>query len=150
MAPRILIAGGYGLIGSTVARHIRSISRDVELVLAGRTPEKGATLAEELTLARTAYLDVTDPGSLGVLDGVDLIVATLYDGGNTLVQAALARGIAHIGITTKADDVAPIAFAALRSPPRRPIVLLGYCAAGVATIVARKAMQPSAASTRSR
>jgi saccharopine dehydrogenase-like protein len=141
MAPRILIAGGYGMIGSAIARHIRSISPDAELVLAGRTPEKGAKLAAELTHARTAYVDVADAGSLGDLDGVDLIVAALYDGANTLVQAALARGIAHIGITTKADDVAPIAFAALRSPPRRPIVLAGYCAAGVATIVAQKAAQ---------
>ncbi|MFE0557512.1 hypothetical protein ACFW1P_16545 [Paenibacillus sp. NPDC058910] len=42
---RIYIAGGYGVVGSAVARHIRSINQDVEMILAGRNPEKGASLA---------------------------------------------------------------------------------------------------------
>ena len=129
--------GGYGLIGGTIARHIRRICTDVELVLAGRNPEKGATLAQELGGASTAYLDVGDAAHPSALASVDLIVAALYDPANTLVHAALTRGIAHIGITTKAEDVAPVAAAALRSSPRRPIVLLGHTMAGVATIVAQ-------------
>jgi hypothetical protein len=144
MTARILIAGGYGLIGSAIARHIRTISKDVELVLAGRNPANGAALASDLGGASTAYLDVEDVDALGGLvagdlAAVDLIVAALYDPANRLIHAALTRGIAHIGITTKAEDVAPIACAALGSPPRRPIVLLGHCMAGVATIVAQKA-----------
>ena len=65
MTARILIAGGYGLIGGTIARHIRRIGGDVELVLAGRNPEKGAALAQELGGASTAYLDVADADVLG-------------------------------------------------------------------------------------
>ena len=141
MTARVLIPGGYGIIGSTIARHIRRTGKDVELVLAGRTPEKGAALAQELGGASTAYLDVADADVLRSVGTVDLIVAALYDPANRLIDAALAHGIAHIGITTKAEDVAPIMCAALRSPPKRPIVLLGHCAAGVATIVAQKAAE---------
>ncbi|MPZ58208.1 MAG: hypothetical protein GEU91_17285 [Rhizobiales bacterium] len=141
MPSRILIAGGYGLVGGAIARHIRTISKDVEIVLAGRNPEKGAALAQELGGAGTTYLDVDVADPLGHIGPVDLIMAALYDPANALVHAALTHSIAHIGITTKAEDVAPIAFAALRSPPMRPIVLLGHCAAGVATIVAQKAAE---------
>ena len=142
MTMRMLIAGGYGLIGSTIARQVRTLSPDVELVLAGRNPEKGAALAGELGRASIAYLDVGNEAGLPDLAAIDLIVSALYDPANSLALTALARGVAHIGITTKADEVAPIAFAALRSPPKRPIVLLGHSMAGVATIVAQKAAQP--------
>jgi hypothetical protein len=141
MAPRILVAGGYGLVGCTIARLIREINSEVELVLAGRNPEKGAALAQELGHASTAYLDVEDIAAIGNLPPVDLFVAALYDPANVLVGAALRNGIGHIGITTKADDVAPIACAALRLPPKRPIVLLGHCMAGAATITAQRATE---------
>jgi hypothetical protein len=141
MAARILIAGGYGVIGGAIARQIRKISSDAELVLAGRNPGKGAALAQELGGASTAHLDVEAASGLVALGAVDLIVSALYDPANALIEAALTRGIAHIGITTKADDVAPIAAGALRLLPKRPIVLSGHSMAGAATIVAQTAAQ---------
>jgi len=137
MSARIFIAGGYGLVGSSFARLTRHLYQDVELILAGRTPAQGEALARELGAARTAILDIDDPASFGALAESDLVVAALYDPTNALLEAALARGIAHIGITTKADDVAPVTFSLLRTPPKRPVVLAGYCAAGVVTLVAK-------------
>jgi hypothetical protein len=130
MTKRILIAGGYGLIGSTFARHIRKAGWDVDLVLGGRNPAKGEALARELD-AETVYLDVEQghlPKDFGTFD---LVVATLYDPSGRLIDAALEHGVAHIGITTLADGVAPILFSALRSPPVKPVVLLGHWQAGV-------------------
>jgi predicted dinucleotide-binding enzyme len=141
MVARILVVGGYGLIGSTVARQIRKVTAEAELILAGRNPDKGAALARELGRAITAHLDVEAANGLDALDAVDLIVSALYDPANALIEAALTRSIAHIGITTKADDVAPITAAALRLPPKRPIVLSGHSMAGAATIVAQMAAQ---------
>jgi hypothetical protein len=129
------------LIGGTIARQLRAMSADVELVLAGRNPEKGAALARELGRASTRYLDVENVAALDGLAAIDLVVSALYDPANALVRAALTHGIAHIGITTKAEDVAPIACLALGSPPKRPIVLSGHSMAGAATIVAQKAAQ---------
>lgn len=141
MAARILIAGGYGVIGSTIARQIRQVSAEADLVLAGRNPDKGAALAQELGRTTTSHLDVEAANGLSALDAADLVVSALYDPANALIEAALTRCIAHIGITTKADDVAPIAAAALKHPPKRPIVLSGHSMAGAATIVAQMAAQ---------
>jgi hypothetical protein len=136
MAPRILIAGGYGFVGSAIARHVRRISKDVEIILAGRNRDSGKALAAELGNASVAHLDID---ALDTLPAADLIVSALYDPANALLHAALAKGAAHIGITTKAEDVAPVVFATLQTPPKRPIVLLGYSAAGAAMVVAKKA-----------
>lgn len=137
--PRLLIAGGYGAVGSHLARYLRQLSPDVELVLAGRNPEKGEPLAKELGKAATAYLDVEKPESLESLGTFDLFAAVLSDPAETLLQAALAQGGAHIGITKLADDIAPVTFAALASSPQRPIVLLSHWMAGVMTLAAQQA-----------
>ena len=54
MSPRVVIAGGYGLVGGLVARHLRAAGHELDLVLAGRNPDQGASLAAELG-ARITY-----------------------------------------------------------------------------------------------
>jgi len=60
--PRVVIVGGYGLVGGFVARHIRAAGHDVDLMLAGRNPQQGKALARELGAA-TLRLDVNDPAA---------------------------------------------------------------------------------------
>jgi uncharacterized protein YbjT (DUF2867 family) len=61
---RILIVGGYGLVGSNLARLIRNKYKAIELILAGRNPENGQGLAKELTNAETAYLNLDEGFSI--------------------------------------------------------------------------------------
>ncbi|MEC0309299.1 hypothetical protein P4H67_21275 [Paenibacillus lautus] len=133
---RIYIAGGYGVIGSAIARHIRKINQDAEIILAGRHPEKGSLLVQELGNARTAFLDIRQGQSPAELDQVDLIVSTIQDPADLLIQEALAKGTAHIGITKLADELTPILFAMQNHPPQAPIVPLGHSQAGILTLVA--------------
>lgn len=133
---RIYMAGGYGVIGSAVARHIRKINQDAEIILAGRHPEKGSLLVQELGNARTAFLDIRQGQSPAKLDQVDLIVSTIQDPADLLIQEALAKGTAHIGITKLADELTPILFAMQNHPPQAPIVPLGHSQAGILTLVA--------------
>ena len=137
MTLRILIAGGYGVVGSHIARHIRAAGHDIELILGGRNPDQGQALAEDLGTATTIHLDVADPASgLAALGRVDLIVSALKDPADALIDVALRLGAAHIGITKTADQIAPVLFATRDARPRRPIVLLGHWQAGVMTLAA--------------
>ena len=141
MVQRVLIAGGYGAVGGTVARYLRRLGPDLDIILAGRTPETGAALAREIG-AGTLRLDVADPAAaLAGLGPVDLIVAALQDRGDALIHAAMARGAAHIGITKVVEETGPAVFAALHAPPRRPVVLAGHWAAGMLILVARQAVE---------
>ncbi|RAR43072.1 hypothetical protein [Paenibacillus sp. MDMC362] len=133
---RIYIAGGYGVIGSAVARHIRTINQETEIILAGRNPEKGSLLVQELGNARTAFLDIRQGLAPGELDQADLIVSAIQDPADLLIQEALAKGIAHIGITKLADELTPMLFAMQSHPPQAPIVPLGHSQAGILTLVA--------------
>jgi hypothetical protein len=132
---RVVIAGGYGLVGGMVARHLRAADHQVDLVLAGRNPEHGEGLAAELG-ARTARLDVADAaGSLAALGSVDLLIATLQDPGDNLLTTALRAGAAHIGIVRTADSMASSAIVAVNLA-QRPALMLGHWQAGVLTLAA--------------
>ncbi|OWJ65513.1 saccharopine dehydrogenase NADP-binding domain-containing protein [Inquilinus limosus] len=140
MVQRVLIAGGYGAVGGTAARYLRRLAPDLEIILAGRSAEAGAALAREIG-ATTLRLDVADPAAaLAEVGPVDLILATLQDRGDALIQAAMAQGAAHIGITKVVEETGPAVFAALHAPPRRPVVLAGHWAAGVLILAARPAI----------
>lgn len=137
----ILIAGGYGVVGSSIARLIRSVNADIEIVLAGRNPERGAALAQKLGNARTAYLDLEKLSRSENWGRYDLIVSALQDPADALIDIALKQGIAHIGITKLSDEITPLSFSTLGTPPQRPIVPLGHSQSGVMTLVALKAAQ---------
>lgn len=135
MRPRVVIVGGYGLVGGFVARHIRTAGHDVELLLAGRNPEQGQALARELG-AGMLRLDVDDPAAgLAEAGAVDLVIATLQDPGDNLLAAALRGGAAHIGIVRTSDSLASTAIAAA-ALARRPALVLGHWQAGVLTLAA--------------
>ena len=138
MTARILIAGGYGLVGGWIARHVRAAGHDVELILAGRHPEVGRALAAELG-ARTARLDVLDAeAGLTEVGPVDLVVAALIDPGDSLLTASLKAGAAHIGIVGMAESVASIVAAAARHA-RRPALIAGHWQAGALVAAAQVA-----------
>lgn len=139
MTPRILIAGGYGLVGGLIARHIRAAGHGVELILAGRRPAEGEALARELGAA-TAFLDAADPEpALAAVGPVDLVVAALQDPGDSLLSATLRAGAGHIGIVRIAETMASSAIAVCAAAPARPALMLGHWQAGVLTLAAQAA-----------
>lgn len=134
----ILIAGGYGVVGSAIARHIRFVNPHARIVLAGRNPERGRALAAELGNASVIGLDLDKPLPSMNWGQFDLIIAAMQDPGDTLIRVALDYGIAHIGITKLADEVAPLLSSVLSKPPARPIVPLGHSQSGVLTLAANR------------
>lgn len=139
MSSRILIAGGYGLVGGLIARQIRVAGHDVELILAGRNPANGEALAQAVG-ARVIKLDVAEAAAdLAAAGPIDLVVAALQDPGDVLLTAAMRQGAAHIGIVGMADSVASTVIAASQARPVRPCLILGHWQAGVLVAAAQVA-----------
>jgi glutamyl-tRNA reductase len=91
---RALFIGGYGLVGSNAVRTLRSFSKDVEILIAGRRPELGEALAKEVGSARTAFFDSEDASTcLAGLGPIDLVVSTISDLDDKVALSALQRGI---------------------------------------------------------
>ncbi|MBE9583314.1 hypothetical protein IM792_02530 [Mucilaginibacter sp. JRF] len=135
---RILIAGGYGLVGSNAARLIRKHYKDVELILAGRTPQHGEQLARELGNAKTAHLDLKARFKKEQYGAIDLVIAATEDRSNVLQEAAILNGFACITITEMAEDISPILCRSLHKAFPAPIVLASHWQAGIITLVAKQ------------
>ncbi|WP_326834088.1 NmrA family NAD(P)-binding protein [Amycolatopsis rhabdoformis] len=132
---RVLIVGGYGLVGGWVARHLRAAGHDVDLVLGGRSPEAGRELAGEVG-AELVRFDLDDAaGSLAAAGEVDLVISMMQDPHDDLLVAALRAGTAHLGIVRKMDNVGPTALLAA-ALARKPALLLGHWQAGATTYAA--------------
>lgn len=135
MRARILIAGGWGLVGSRIAKVLREAGHDLDIVLAGRNPDSGKALATGLG-ASLVRLDVAHPAEgLAAAGPVDLVIAALQDPDDTLLAAALRSGAGHIGITRTVDNMATSAITAAACA-RRPAMMLGHWQAGVLTLAA--------------
>jgi uncharacterized protein YbjT (DUF2867 family) len=113
---RALFVGGYGLVGSNAVRTLRSLSKDVEILIAGRRPTLGEALAQEVGSARTAFFDSEDARTcLEGIGPIDLVVSTISDLDGKVALSALQQDISHIGIALTSQDVAPFLMAASRS-----------------------------------
>lgn len=137
---RIIIAGGYGLVGSWVARHLKAAGHEIELVLGGRTPNNGAALAAELG-ANVARLDSEAAArDLSAIGSVDLVISAVQDPDDEILRAALRMGAAHIGIVRKLDNLGPTAIAAA-DLARRPALVMGHWQAGTMSCAALAAAE---------
>jgi Saccharopine dehydrogenase NADP binding domain len=114
MLKRVLIIGGYGNFGGYIARSLAG-EDDLQLVIAGRSPEKARAFAARLGAANpaaAAALDITSgfADSLVAL-GPDIVVHTTgpFQGQNYAVaEAAIARGCHYIDLADARDFVAGI------------------------------------------
>lgn len=135
---RVLIVGGYGVVGSSIARLISKNYSSVELILAGRNPEKGEALVKELHHAKTAYADLEKGFDLAAYGHLDLIITSMGDPRNIIRETAIANGIALIHIAEVIEDISPAVFLALHQELSAPVVFAGHWQAGIITLVTKQ------------
>jgi len=135
---RILIVGGYGMVGSNIARLIRQADKRTELILAGRNPQNGISLAEELNHSETAYINLEEGFDLSEFKKIDLIISAVDDHSNILRETAILNGIACIAVSELADQISPTAFLGLHKTIVAPVVYAGHWQAGLLTLMVRQ------------
>ena len=97
MKKRILVVGGYGAVGTDVCRTLASDSR-VELIVGGRSAERGRVLAEQLG-ATSRVIDAFTPGS--ALENVDVVINCFIDLKSPtlgLANACIDRGLFYLDV----------------------------------------------------
>lgn len=96
-AQHLLIVGGYGRVGSLVARELSRTGH--VLTLAGRDPQRGARLAHELGCA-LVQLDVERPeGWDAALDLVDGVLVCIDQTDPAFARRVLERGLDYVDVT---------------------------------------------------
>ena len=90
----VLIAGGYGVVGSQIARFVRERRPDLPLIIGGRNPEGADPLAHELTNAETARLDIQEPRPLTQFNGkLRAVIGVVNDPSDYLLLDAVRGGV---------------------------------------------------------
>lgn len=135
---RILIVGGYGSVGSNIARLINKEYSTTELILAGRNPQNGEALAKELNNAKTAYINLEEGFNLSEYGKIDLIITAMEDHRNISRETAISNGVAIISVTEVADEISPTVFLSLHKTISAPVVFAGHWQAGILTLVTKQ------------
>jgi len=138
----ILIAGGYGVVGSQIAELIRQRHPTIPLLLGGRNPGSAKALVERLGNAKAIALDVESASPLNLAVEPAVVLNVVNDPHNYLLLDCARRGVAYVDVTRwterMSDSVVSIALEELRAP-----VMFGSAwMAGVAAILAQAASEP--------
>lgn len=120
----ILIAGGYGVVGSQITQRLALRQPQLELLIGGRNPQSAAALVERLPRARAVRLDLDAADPLAALETMpDLVMAIANDPNDRLLRSALHHGVALIDITRWTARVQDALALAATSRIRAPLVL---------------------------
>ncbi|WP_300556600.1 saccharopine dehydrogenase NADP-binding domain-containing protein [Maricaulis sp.] len=93
---RILIIGGYGHVGSKIARRLIAAGRAV--TVAGRDGAKARAEAAKLGCEGAAF-DLARPASWGALEAADVVICCLDTPDASLARAVLERGARYLDIS---------------------------------------------------
>ncbi len=137
-----LIAGGYGLVGSQIARLLRRRHPQLPLQLGGRHPERGEALARELDRAEAVPLDLmADRPLSSVTTRPSAIVAVANDPEDRLLWDAIRLGIPYVDITRWTQRVRETVWQIAPERLSAPILFSSAWMGGVIPVVAAYAMR---------
>lgn len=98
MEHNILIIGGNGLVGKTIARILQARNPHIAIFIGGRKGGKGS---------HDLKIDVTDPASFQVISDkkINLIILSVNDKSDHILQYAIENNIDYLDITKPTPDL---------------------------------------------
>lgn len=149
LSPSVLIAGGYGVVGSDIARLIRAYHPGIRILLGGRHPEKGRALAEELGNAEAVALDLSGKQPLlAEHEAPGAVIAAVHDSSNRLLDYAISNGAGLIEIARAGDELMRAMIFTAQRAPKKPVLFSSNWMAGIPAMLARETTADMDAVTR--
>lgn len=136
---RILLVGGYGVVGAQVAELLRRHHPQLRLVIAGRTLASAQALANRLGNAEVLTIDTHAPDPLSAAGKLAAVAGLVHDPDDHLLRAAIRRGIAYVDITRGTTAQARAFVTAALESPTAPVLFASNWMAGVPAILAADA-----------
>lgn len=131
----VLIAGGYGVVGSQIARFVRERHPDLPIIIGGRNPDKAESLARDLTNTETVGFDIEKPDPLARFEGkLRAVLAAVNDPHDHLLINAVRAGIPFVDITRWTERVQRAITVASGESPCAPVMFASSWMAGVAAV----------------
>ncbi|PCF93902.1 saccharopine dehydrogenase [Vreelandella nigrificans] len=132
----VLLLGGYGSLGSRVARLLRRRHPGLHLTIAGRNREKAGALATELGNADAALVDLSR-ADLGLPQDrpFSAVVTAVRDLSLNSMRFAQDRGIAYVALSDAPFELGPLVARYIHEPTAS-VLMLGHSIGAVPTLAA--------------
>ncbi|MFE0694401.1 saccharopine dehydrogenase [Streptomyces sp. YPW6] len=126
----VLITGGYGTVGSEIAR---MVSADAPVLLTGRSADRGHALAAELGGEARTW-DLAGPAPFRA--AVRAVISSVNDPDDRVLRAAAAGGVPYVDITRWTSRLHRAAALTVPLRPESPVLLSSAWMGGVSSLVA--------------
>ncbi|AZB29946.1 saccharopine dehydrogenase family protein [Chryseobacterium balustinum] len=108
MKRKILIVGGYGAVGSSIAERLMKVYPH-QIIIAGRSFSKAQAKAEEFqNKVIPQQLDVNNLKDFSVLNEVELVIMCLDQQNTDFVEYCISKGISYIDISADYQNLQEI------------------------------------------
>ena len=119
----ILVVGGYGIVGSRIAKILDRRNPQARVLLGGRSIDKAKALASQFSQAQGVAFDVDDPASLSRLpQRPDVIIVAVNDLHDVTLHAAIKAGISLIDVTRWTERVRDLEAIVAAARPQSSVV----------------------------
>ena len=133
---RVLLVGGYGVVGTQAAELLRRHHPQLRLVIGGRTLAAAQALATRLGDVEALVVDTRTPDPLAKAGPLAAVAGLVHDPDDHLLRAAIRRGIAYVDITRGVTAQARAYVAVALETPTAPVLFASNWMAGVPAILA--------------
>lgn len=108
MKRKILIVGGYGAVGSSIAERLMKVYPH-QIIIAGRSFSKAQAKAEEFqNKVIPQQLDINNLKDFSVLNEVELVIMCLDQQNTDFVEYCISKGISYIDISADYQNLQKI------------------------------------------